>query len=131
MAKLLARVAPWLPLARPQPDPEGPWSFRVLGEAAQELTAAGRRDLCQDRIGRNGRQDGDGALAPARLRRQQPEQGCRRRVRRGRRGGRRVAGRLDTHGQYYKMARPARRLLSCCNCAKGRCRLPPGDRLPG
>jgi predicted GNAT family acetyltransferase len=32
MARLLARVAPWLPLARPQPDPEGPWSFRVLGE---------------------------------------------------------------------------------------------------
>ncbi len=31
MAKLLARVAPWLPLARPQPDPKGPWSFRVLG----------------------------------------------------------------------------------------------------
>lgn len=30
MAKLLARVAPWLPLARPQPDPGGPWSFRVL-----------------------------------------------------------------------------------------------------
>ena len=32
MAKLLARVAPWLPLARPEADPEGPWSFRVLGE---------------------------------------------------------------------------------------------------
>ncbi len=32
MARLLARVAPWLPLARPQPDPKGPWSFRVLGE---------------------------------------------------------------------------------------------------
>ncbi|MDQ0734211.1 GNAT family N-acetyltransferase [Arthrobacter agilis] len=32
MAKLLARVAPWLPSARAQADPEGPWSFRVLGE---------------------------------------------------------------------------------------------------
>jgi predicted GNAT family acetyltransferase len=32
MARLLARVAPWLPLAKPQPDPEGPWSFRVLRE---------------------------------------------------------------------------------------------------
>ncbi len=32
MAKLLARVAPWLPSARAHPDPEGPWSFRVLGE---------------------------------------------------------------------------------------------------
>ncbi len=31
MARLLARVAPWLPLARPVADPEGPWSFRVLG----------------------------------------------------------------------------------------------------
>jgi predicted GNAT family acetyltransferase len=32
MARLLARVAPWLPLARPQADPDGPWSFRVLGD---------------------------------------------------------------------------------------------------
>ena len=32
MAKLLAKVAPWLPSARAQADPEGPWSFRVLGE---------------------------------------------------------------------------------------------------
>lgn len=31
MARMLARVAPWLPLARSQPDPKGPWSFRVLG----------------------------------------------------------------------------------------------------
>ncbi|WP_026550743.1 DUF4081 domain-containing GNAT family N-acetyltransferase [Arthrobacter sp. Br18] len=31
MAKLLARVAPWLPLAKAPADPPGPWSFRVLG----------------------------------------------------------------------------------------------------
>ncbi|THJ68013.1 GNAT family N-acetyltransferase [Arthrobacter echini] len=30
---MLARVAPWLPLADPEADPEGPWSFRVLGAA--------------------------------------------------------------------------------------------------
>lgn len=31
MAKLLARVAPWLPLAKAPADPPGPFAFRVLG----------------------------------------------------------------------------------------------------
>ncbi|WP_246669901.1 GNAT family N-acetyltransferase [Arthrobacter zhaoguopingii] len=37
MAKMLSRVAPWLPLAKAPADPVGPWSFRVL---EQQDTAA-------------------------------------------------------------------------------------------